>query len=211
MICNSLETLIWFGNHSVIEFHIPLQPVQSPYPNEIVFDLDPPSTSAFSLAMEAAVMIKEILDKIGVIPFIKTSGSKGLQIHIPIIENKMSYEDTAVFTEAIAMTVEQSLPNKFTTERMKKNRNERLYLDYVQHGKNKTIIAPYSPRKTEEATVATPLYWEEVTENLDPKQFTIQNVVKRVQKLGCPWIFHYEAARDQDLTKTLDLIQINQK
>jgi len=195
MICNSLETLIWFGNHSVIEFHIPFQPVQSPYPNEIVFDLDPPSTSAFSLAMEAAVMIKEILDKIGVIPFIKTSGSKGLQIHIPIIENKMSYEDTAVFTEAIAMTVEQSMPNKFTTERMKKNRNERLYLDYVQHGKNKTIIAPYSPRKTETGTVATPLYWEELKTELNPKKFTIKTIVDRVKTMGCPWLNTYNKVR----------------
>lgn len=210
-LVNDLAPLIWFANHSAIEYHVPFQTVYSTFPNEIVFDLDPPSRGKFQLAVQASRMIKQLLDELDLISFIKTSGNKGLQIHIPIPHDQLSFEETAIFTEVIATIVESAEPALFTTERFKKNRGGRLYIDYVQHGKNKTIIAPYSPRKTEEATVATPLYWEEVTENLDPKQFTIQNVVKRVQKLGCPWIFHYEPARDQNLTRTLDLIQIYQK
>src|SRR5690625_5972249 len=78
---------------------------------------------------------------------------------------------------------------------MKKNRNERLYLDYVQHGKNKTIIAPYSPRKTETGTVATPLYWEELKTELNPKKFTIKTIVDRVKTMGCPWLNTYNKVR----------------
>src|SRR5699024_2816665 len=186
---------------------VPFQTVYSTFPNEIVFDLDPPSRGKFQLAVQASRMIKQLLDELDLISFIKTSGNKGLQIHIPIPHDQLSFEETAIFTEVIATIVESAEPALFTTERFKKNRGGRLYIDYVQHGKNKTIIAPYSPRKTEEATVATPLYWEEINENLDPEQFTIQNVVKRVQKLGCPWLFHYEAARLQKLTRTFELIE----
>ena len=206
-LCNDVESLIWHANHGAIEYHVPFQAVDSPFPKEIVFDLDPPSRNEFSLAIKAALMIKSLLDELELVSFVKTSGNTGLQIHIPIPHEQLSYDETAVFTEAIAKIVENAEPAYFTTERFKKNRGGRLYIDYVQHGKNKTIIAPYSPRKTEEATVATPLYWEEVTENLKAEKFTIQNVVQRVQKIGCPWYFRYEAARPQKLAKVYELIQ----
>lgn len=206
IICNKIETLIWMANHSTIEYHIPFQTIHSPYPTEIVFDLDPPHREKFHLAVLAAKMIKQMLDELELVSFIKTSGNKGLQIHIPLPKDEISYEETAVLTEAIAKAVENTEPHLFTTERMKKNRGEKLYIDYVQHGKNKTIIAPYSPRMTDEATVATPLYWEEVDEELHPTQFTIENVVERVHQLGCPWLFQYEKARKQSLKKVKQLI-----
>lgn len=209
-LCNSLESLIWFANHSAIEYHIPFQTVDNMYPNEIVFDLDPPSREEFHLAVRASQMIKQLLDELALVSFIKTSGNKGLQIHIPIPIEQLSFDQTAIFTETIAKIVQQAEPTLFTTERFKKNRGGRLYIDYVQHGKNKTIIAPYSPRKTEKATIATPLYWEEVTDHLEPKQFTVQNVVERVQSIGCPWISHYETARNQILTNLLILIESNE-
>src|SRR5699024_2465411 len=204
---NRLESLIWFANHGALEYHVPFQMIDSTFPTEIVFDLDPPTTEKFSLAIKAARLIKQLLDQLELQSFIKTSGNKGMQIHIPLPHDAVTYDQTAILTEAIAKTVEKEAPNVFTTERFKKNRGGRLYIDFVQHGKNKTIIAPYSPRKTEEATVATPLYWEEVTENLKAEKFTIQNVVQRVQKIGCPWYFRYEAARPQKLAKVYELIQ----
>src|SRR5699024_2907468 len=111
---------------------------------------DPPSREQFDVALQAARMIKTVLDELSLISFVKTSGNKGLQIHIPITEGSMTYHETALFTQAIAWTIEKSSPNLFTTERLKKHRKGRLYIDYVQHGKDKTIIAPYSPRKTGE-------------------------------------------------------------
>ena len=176
-------------------------------PCEIVFDLDPPSIQYFDLAIKGALLIKKILDDLQLHAFIKTSGNTGLQIHIPIPPGSMSYTETGRFTEALATTIVQAEPTLFTIERMKKNRKKRLYIDYPQHGRNKTIIAPYSPRKTPQATVATPLFWEEVHEDLSPQQFTIQNVVKRVQTKGCPFDDYFRVQQGQNLHPLMELLR----
>ncbi|MGY0694717.1 DNA ligase D [Virgibacillus sp. FSP13] len=207
IICNTLEALTWFGNHGAMEYHIPFQKAANSNPSEIVFDLDPPDRERFSLAIRAAKLVKQILDDLTLTSFVKTSGNKGLQVHIPIPENSLTYDETAIFTQAIAWTIENAYPNYFTTERMKKNRHERMYIDYVQHGKDKTIIAPYSTRKTAEATVATPLFWEELQEGLTPLQFTIENVVERVQTLGCPFADYFAVKEKQDLEKMKALVE----
>lgn len=206
IICNTLDTLIWFANHGAIEYHIPFQTIDSEHPNEIVFDLDPPGREKFDLAIEAALIIKPLLDELNIISFVKMSGNKGLQIHIPIQVGSMTYDETALFTQAIAWTVENAYPHLFTTERLKKNRHGRLYIDYVQHGKDKTLIAPYSPRKTAEATVATPLFWHEVKEGLVPDQFTIDHVITRIQELGCPFTNYFQVGKVQKLDKVLRMV-----
>ncbi|MFS0673215.1 DNA ligase D [Ornithinibacillus sp. 179-J 7C1 HS] len=205
MICDSLDSLMWFANHGALEFHVPFQNITSKHPKEIVFDLDPPNKDEFAWAIKAGLIIKQLLDDLQLISFVKTSGNKGLQVHIPIPEGSMTYEDTGVFTQAIAYTVEGQQPELFTTERMKNKRNGRLYIDYVQHGKDKTLIAPYSTRKTLDGTVATPLYWEEITEQLRPEMFTIENVVDRVQTSGCPFrnFFQIGEKQNMDLVKKL--------
>ncbi len=207
IVCDSIETLLWFANHGALEFHVPFQHVNSNQPKEIVFDLDPPGRDEFSWAITAGLIIKQLLDDLQLRSLVKTSGNKGLQIHIPIPEGSMTYEDTGVFTQAIAYTVENQHPDLFTTERMKNKRQGRLYIDYVQHGKDKTLIAPYSTRKTTDGTVATPLYWEEVTEDLRPEMFTIENVVERVQRIGCPFQDYDTAAMDQNLDLVMNLIR----
>lgn len=207
MICNKLKTLVWFANHGAIEYHVPFQTIDEKHPNEIVFDLDPPGRAQFDLAIQAVLIIKPLLDDLQLISFIKTSGNKGLQIHIPIRTGSMTYEETAIFTQAIAWTVENAYPHLFTTERLKKHRHGRLYIDYVQHGEGKTLIAPYSPRKTADATVATPLYWEEVRTGLTPDLFTIRNVVERIQEFGCPFTRYFEIGRKQKLDKVLSMVR----
>jgi len=118
----------------------------------------------------------------------------------------MTYEETAFFTEAIASTLVTASPHLFTTERLKKNRHGRLYFDYVQHGIDKTLIAPYSPRITADATVATPLFWHEVKEGLAPDMFTIENVVERVQRLGCPFRGYDSAREEQGVDRVLGMM-----
>src|SRR5699024_3793327 len=185
---------------------LPFQKVYEETPIEIVFDLDPPSREFFHLAIEAALLIKKMLDELELISFIKTSGGKGLQIHIPIPEKSMTYDETALFTKAIAWTVERKSPEKFTTERFKNKRNGRLYIDYVQHGKDKTIIAPYSTRNRADATVATPLFWEEVTSELRPETFTLECVLNRVQAIGCPFKDYFHVGERQKMNKLMKLI-----
>src|SRR5699024_8733542 len=94
-LCNDVESLIWHANHGAIEYHVPFQAVESPFPKEIVFDLDPPSRNEFSLAIKAALMIKSLLDELELVSFVKTSGNTGLQIHIPIPHEQLSYDETA--------------------------------------------------------------------------------------------------------------------
>lgn len=205
--CASLAALLWFANQGAMEYHIPFQYIDSNVPVEIVFDLDPPSRDQFDLAIEAALLIKELLDHLNLHSFVKTSGNKGIQIYIPIPENSFTYEDTALFTQAVALTVEQQRSDLFTTERMKSKRQGRLYIDYVQHGRDKTIIAPYSPRKTAEATVAAPLFWQEVKLGLQPTQFTISNMIERVQYHGCPFQSYAATRQMQNLEPMKALIR----
>lgn len=204
ILCNNLETLIWLGNQLTLEFHIPFQTIDTNCPTEIVFDLDPPSIDEFSLAIEAALMIKEVLDQFKIQTFVKTSGNKGLQIYIPLRKNTFTYEETRVFTEFVALYLCEQQPQWFTVERLKKNRNNKLYIDYVQHGEGKTIIAPYSTRGNEEALVATPLFWEEVTSKLHPTLFSIPAVIERIQNLGNPFQSFFEKRADDNLKIIID-------
>ncbi|MFC4558139.1 DNA ligase D [Virgibacillus kekensis] len=206
-IADSLDSLIWFANHGAIEYHIPFQTVDTENPTEIVFDLDPPDRSAFPLAIHAAELLKQMLDDLELVSFVKTSGGKGLQVHIPIPCDSMTYEQTGVFTEAIAKTLAGEYPDQFTVERMKRNRHGRLYIDYVQHAKDKTLVAAYSPRKSEDATVAAPLFWEEVKHGLTPASYTVTNMVARVQSDGCPFADYFKARKKQTMEKVLNLVK----
>src|SRR5699024_11817317 len=95
IICDSVDSLVWFANHGSIEYHIPFQYVNNDHPVEIAFDLDPPDRSAFHLAIQAARLIKQILDDLDVISFVKTSGNKGLKIQIQLEKGMMRYEETS--------------------------------------------------------------------------------------------------------------------
>ncbi|GGP10703.1 DNA ligase D [Oceanobacillus neutriphilus] len=207
IVCNNVEGLVWLANHGTIEYHVPFQKMGNTTPSEIVFDLDPPSQEYFFLAVKAANLLKQLLDDLELISFVKTSGRKGLQIYIPIREASMTYEETFIFTEAIAKTLARLYPNDFTIERLKKNRKGRLYIDYVQHAKDKTLIAPYSPRITREGTVSTPLYWHEVNKDLDPAAFTIGNAVDRVREIGCPFSDYQYVSENQNIEKVLKYVR----
>ncbi|KKI93948.1 ATP-dependent DNA ligase [Bacillus sp. SA1-12] len=203
IICNDLSTLLWLGNQLAFEFHIPFQTVDTNHPIEIVFDLDPPSKEYFHLAIKAATEMKKIFDQFGLKTYPKLSGNKGLQIHIPLSKDSLSYDETRVFTSFIAEFLVTSFPDDFTIERMKKNRGNRLYVDYIQHAEGKTIVAPYSLRgKKEGAYVAAPLLWDEVNEDLSVKNFTMDNVIQRLKTIGCPFQDYFTSPQDETL-KTL--------
>lgn len=211
ILCNHLKTLIWLGNQLAIEFHIPFQTIYSKGPSEIVFDLDPPSKDDFHLAVKAALLIKEVLDQLNLIGFIKTSGNKGLQIYLPLPENTFTYDDTRLFTSFIADYLISRDPDSFTIERMKKNRGNRLYVDYIQHGEGKTIVAPYSMRGNERGGVATPLYWDEVNEKLESAQFTMKTALTRVRKEGDPFRTYFSTKPVQPFAPVLDVLKNNKK
>ncbi|WP_313799820.1 DNA ligase D [Cytobacillus sp.] len=207
IVCNNLKTLLWLGNQLAFEYHIPFQTVNSHKPSEIVFDLDPPSRKAFGLAIKAAKYIKDILDQLELISFVKTSGNKGLQIYLPLPENTYTFEETRLFTSFIANYLVSKEPDSFTIERMKKNRGNRLYIDYIQHAEGKTIIAPYSSRGVKEATVAAPLHWEEVNEDLRVIDFQIPMIIKRINQHGDPFLHYFSAKEKQKFQPVLDFLK----
>ena len=211
IVCNNLKTLLWLGNQLAFEYHIPFKTIASTGPSEIVFDLDPPSREAFPLAIKAAVYIKEVLDQLKLISYVKTSGNKGLQVYIPLPENAYTFDDTRLFTEFIAQYLLNKDPDSFTIERLKKHRGGRLYVDYIQHAEGKTIIAPYSPRGNKSATVAAPLFWEEVNEKLTMERFQITNMIKRINSDGDPFNTYFQTKEIQPFSPVLEFLKEHNK
>ncbi|WP_241156848.1 DNA ligase D [Bacillus sp. FJAT-42376] len=209
MTCRHLSDLIWLGNQLALEFHVPFERISEKKPMEIVFDLDPPDRNAFHLAVSAAMQLEILFKEFGLVSFPKLSGGKGIQIHIPLSGNLLTYEDTRTFTSFIADYLTRKFPDAFTTERLKKHRAGRLYIDYLQHGEGKTIIAPYSPRGAEGACVAAPLLWEEVTDNLSPSDFTVFTVFDHLIKRGCPFENYLNSPQDETVSNVIAFIRKN--
>jgi len=207
VVCNNLEALLWLGNQLALELHIPFQTLQTEHPTEIVFDLDPPSVEQFSLAVTGALDLKEIIDYFKLQSFVKTSGGKGIQLYIPLPENAFTYEEVRVFTEFVCRFLCEQKPELYTIERLKKNRHQKLYLDYVQHAEGKTIIAPYSTRGNEKGLVATPLHWEEVNEHLTPDLFTIPAVLERMKNVSNPFKNFRQVGESQDFKLALERLK----
>lgn len=207
ILCNDLATLIWLGNQTALEYHIPFQTIHTTKPTEIVFDLDPPDRNEFSLAIEAALMIHDILQKLHLHSYIKLSGNKGLQIYIPLANDRHTYQETRTFTQFIAKYLVQKEPKWFTIERMKAKRGNKLYIDYLQHAEGKTIIAPYSPRGNDEALVAVPLEWNEIGEHLSPLDFTLHAVMEERLQRQCPFSTFFEIKKSQPLTPVLEWLR----
>jgi bifunctional non-homologous end joining protein LigD len=207
IVCSDIETLLWLGNQLALEFHIPFQTRKTSKPTEIVFDLDPPSVNEFSLAINAAQKMKAIFDQFKLISFVKTSGGKGLQVYIPLPEDRFSYEETRIFTQFVCQFLVEQEPTLFTTERLKKNRNNKLYLDYIQHDFGKTIIAPYSPRGSEKGLIATPLKWNEVDESLTQLAFTIPVVLERLENEMNPFKWFREVSNEKAFSTVLSQLK----
>jgi bifunctional non-homologous end joining protein LigD len=152
-------------------------------PDFVLIDLDP-QECPFELIVDAAIMVKRILDKIGLKGYPKTTGGDGLHVYIPV-EPIYTYDETRTFAELIARLVIAGTPEMFTTPRsVAKRQKNRVYFDYLQNAKSKTIAAPYVLRAYPGAPVATPLEWDEVRRGLHPSQFDIRNAVDRFAERG---------------------------
>ncbi|MEC1635091.1 DNA ligase D [Bacillus mojavensis] len=207
VVCKDLSTLLWLANQLALELHVPFQTIASKRPAEIVIDLDPPSRDDFLMAVQAANELKQLFESFGITSYPKLSGNKGIQLYIPLSPEVFTYEDTRQFTQLIAEYCTNAFPELFTTERLIKNRHGKLYLDYLQHAEGKTIICPYSTRGNELGTVAAPLYWHEVQPSLTPAMYTIDTVVDRVKKHGCPFYEFYRNPQDEPLAAILNQLK----
>ena len=152
-------------------------------PDFVLIDLDP-MECPFDLIVDAALMVKEVLDRISLAGYSKTTGGDGLHVYIPV-HPIYTFEETRTFADLIARVVQWRKPEMFTTPRsVAKRQRNRVYFDYLQNAKSKTIAAPYVLRAYPHAPVATPLEWNEVRRGLHPTDFTIANAPSRFAAKG---------------------------
>ncbi len=186
LLCNDKATLLYMANLGCIEINPWNSTVKNiENPDWLVIDLDP-DTNDFKQVVQTARVVKEIMDTMEVECYCKTSGATGLHIYVPLI-NKYSYNTVKIFAELIANAVTLRLPYFTSTERAIKKRPHKIYIDALQNRHGQTLAAPYSVRPRIGATVSTPLEWDEVNEKLSPSQFTINNMLKRLDKKGDIW------------------------
>jgi bifunctional non-homologous end joining protein LigD len=183
VLCNDLDTLLWLANLASLEIHMTLSKADSfENPDLVVFDLDPKPPANYDDVVEVALMIKERLEDLSLVSYVKTSGKKGLHIIMPI-DKGYTFQQTREFVQKIAAQVGKQT-EKVVSQRSKSDTPGKVYLDYVQNSHGRTMICPYSTRATPQATVSTPLEWSDVKKGLNPEEFNLFSVAK-VSK--SPW------------------------
>jgi DNA ligase D len=181
-VCNDAATLAWLGNQAALEFHAaPVRRDRLEQPDLLVVDLDPPE-GAFEAAVEAALLTLEVLDDLGLDTLVKTTGGKGLHLVVPI-ERRVSGDELRVAATKLTELVAERRPDLVTAEFRKAKREGRVMLDPSRNGTGATIVAAYSPRARDEATVSFPVTPEELG-GLDPTTLTVSSVPGLLDRPG---------------------------
>jgi bifunctional non-homologous end joining protein LigD len=216
MMCNNLATLLWLGHMADLELHtwfsrinpepdMDLEPnaeeddYLAQYPDFIIFDIDPYIYSgkeasgdepelnrrAFKKTRDTAYWLKEKLDSLSLPSFVKTSGKTGLHVYVPVLR-QFDYYTVRTAAMTVCSFVFREHSDLITLEWAVEKRAGKIFLDYNQNVKGKTLAAPYSPRPVPGACVSVPLNWDEL-ESVYPTDHTILNTPDRLKKNGDPW------------------------
>ena len=185
IVCNNIATLVWLANQACIELHIWLaRKAKLDYPDIVVFDLDPFPPAVFEDVLEVALLVKEALDQFGLKGFPKTSGATGLHIFVPV-EPVLTYTEVRAAVEFVYRRIHDVFPEKTTLERSISKRDGKIYLDYLQNTRGKTMVFQYSLRPEPGAPVSAPVTWEEVADKkIRPGQFNICSIFRRLDEVG---------------------------
>jgi bifunctional non-homologous end joining protein LigD len=204
LMIENLNSLLYVVNLGCIELH-PFNSRTSKidYPDYLVLDLDPEAI-AFKYVVETAKVLHEILESIGLPHYCKTSGKRGLHLFVPL-GAKYTFDQAGDFAQLLARLGHKELPSITSLTRDPKKRQNRVYIDYLQNSRTKTIVAPFSVRPASKATVSTPLEWEEVKKGLDPAQFTMLNVLDRLKNVEDPLKPMLE--QEIDLSSAIEIIE----
>lgn len=197
--------LAWTANLAGLEIHAPMaRSIDIERPTIIVFDLDPGLGTDICDCARIALLIRDLLDHLGLVCFPKTSGSKGMQLYLPINDGmRLSHEMASEFALALAQLLEKQHPNLVITKMSRAARDGRIFIDWSQNSRHKTTVAPYSLRAKHEPTVSTPLRWDEVEASAagSPASFTSGEVLDRIEAHGD--LFGEVVTLDQELPKSI--------
>jgi bifunctional non-homologous end joining protein LigD len=188
-LAEDLATIVWLANLADLEMHTPLGSAADPeQPTMLAFDLDPGPPATIVECAEVACRVREALDHFGLAAFPKTSGSKGMQLYVPL-NTPVTYAETRPFARGLAQVLERRHPDLVVSEMRKDRRRGKVFIDWSQNDEHKTTVSPYSLRARERPTVSTPVTWDEVEhvlETRDPEDlsFTSDEVLARVAEHG---------------------------
>jgi bifunctional non-homologous end joining protein LigD len=189
-VCDSRPTLIWMAQLAAIELHPSLSLGRAPKrPTVLAFDLDPGPPADVVDCSRVALRLREVLGQLELESIVKTSGSKGMQLYVPL-NAKATYEDTRPFAQALAQLIAKQDPENILAKMGKKtDRSGKVFIDWYQNNERKTTIAVYSLRARERPTVSTPVTWEEVeavagSGDGSKLVFEADDVLKRIEEHG---------------------------
>ncbi len=186
--CRLDETaaLVWTANLAAIELHSPMARCGDlETPTMLVFDLDPGAPATITECCTIALAIREVLGSVGLEAFAKTSGSKGMQLYVPL-NSPHTHDHVSSFAHAVGQLLEKQRPTEVLTNMKRSERPGKVLIDWSQNSRHKTTIAPYSLRARPQPTVSTPISWDEVAAGADgaPLVFSAFEVLDRVEALG---------------------------
>lgn len=206
IMCQNEASLIYMANLGCIE----INPWNSRkgsllHPDFTVIDIDPSEKTTFSQVIEVALATKEVLDKAKIKGYVKTSGSSGIHVYLPL-GAAYSYDEARDFTKILCYFIMEKLPDLTSMERNIKKRKGKIYLDFLQNRRGQTLAAPYCARPKPGATVSAPLDWKEVKPGLDMRDFTIKTIPERIT--GKEHLFLGVLEKGIDISKALEELSI---
>ncbi|MGN6368093.1 MAG: non-homologous end-joining DNA ligase [Phycisphaerae bacterium] len=181
--------LAWTANLASIELHVLLSKMPKPLvPTAMAFDFDPGPPAGRLEAVKVLLMVKDVLDHLGLESFPKTSGGKGMHLYVPL-NTVVTFEETKAFAKELAEGLERAHPELVTSNMLKAKRGGKVFMDWSQNDSHKTTVCVYSLRARERPTVSTPVTWEEIAKAVKKKDegmlvFEAGEVLKRVEKFG---------------------------
>jgi bifunctional non-homologous end joining protein LigD len=208
-VCNEAATLVYLANQACTMPHVWLSRVETlNYPDRLIFDLDPPGND-FTPVREAARSLHQLVEEIGLVSFVTTTGSRGLHVVIPL-DASWDFDRVRTFAQDLAEVLRRRDPENLTTEQYKEKRGDRLFLDTKRNAYAQTAVAPYAVRMKPGAPIATPLDWDELTDSdLHSQRYTIGNIFRRLGQKADPWqnIARHARSLDEPRQRLDDLLK----
>lgn len=197
LLCQDADTLLYIVNLGCVEINPWNSSIEHlDNPDYMIFDLDPVDVNLTDL-VNVSLEFREIFEKLGLPSFVKTSGSRGIHIYIPV-EPKYTFTQIQQVVKTLEMHVHQKTKSITSFERSPSKRQGKIYLDYLQNGRGKTMASVYSMRPRKGATISTPLHWDEVTPNINPADFNIHTIHDRIKEKGDLWKDIFDRRVDLD-------------